>query len=229
MERVVLSSYLLDKLNNESMFKSEDGKILYKKSLYSEDMLKDIDNNKDKLSSDLYSFPMSLLYDDKYCIGYTMENYSSYYQLHKALVANMKIDKKDILLKIRQITKELQKIGYLYFDLHDENFLITLDGKFKAIDLDGCEKYSKRYEIYMLYNYLNIVLETIVDYRLKYPISAVNRILISEPINSALSPELREYLNDANNYSESILGVEPTDYLDELIELVPEMKRGLVI
>ena len=118
-----------------------------------------IAKNIDQLSLDLYAIPTDMLYSkDGNYVGLLFDYLKGYKTIFDKLREHEEFDKDEVARSVLKTLNEFDAIGLDYYDIHDENFMISDNGDIKVIDIDGAEKIvpgtNKLYTINNLWDFL---------------------------------------------------------------------------
>lgn len=190
----------------------------YKYSPKSLELLALIDNNRHLLTEELYNIPEALLYNRKgEYLGFAAPLLYGYYTLAQHLQVRYPLDKDKISASLIQVLEELESIGIIYFDIHDQNIMIGMEEEVKLVDLDGAKiTGSFRYKKHMLYNFWELMFEMYVLPSYDEIPSIIKIIRETGIFKEYFSKEFLEYITEVIFVRQDIRDVPLGTYLGEL-------------
>ena len=196
-----------------------------------EEVMDIIAKNIDQLSLDLYAIPTDMLYSkDGNYVGLLFDYLKGYKTIFDKLREHEEFDKDEVARCVLKTVNEFDAIGLDYYDIHDENFMISDNGDIKVIDIDGAEKIvpgtNKLYTINNLWDFLFEIYLFHFNPDFQY---RLNRVWLFEEADTYFSNEFLEYIDGVIRDDRDVLTVSPSIYLPEFYdkEKIDEFSKRL--
>lgn len=215
-------------------------KYCYKFSPDSLEIIKALNERKKNLTSDICVIPEIACYN-------SFENYfghaSRLARGYKTLVdtlnnGELKITNEGILKEVKETMDELERIGFLYYDIHDRNILVK-DNKIKIIDFDDVydlesdELFQTDIEVkkvYQMCNIADLMLELYLFYEHSFPTFIPIKLLTNSKTKELVSKEFIEYLHLVNEVDLCVKDIPYEPFMEELkdTEKADELRKILL-
>lgn len=195
------------------------------------DILERIIANESKLTQELYSLPIELLYNRKNeYIAYLTYLLKGYRTIYDYIRLQDSYDKDMVARNVATVVNEFESIGLNYYDIHDENFMIDDNGNFKVVDVDGADMIlTPQAKIDRINNFWDFIFEMyLFEFYPEHPVR-LNYVYMFEESDTYLSREFLEYIDGVIRDDSCILTVKPEIYLPEFYdkEKVNEFSKRL--
>ncbi len=188
------------------------------------DIVKRINQNKDKLTEELYSLPLEMFYYNGDTFGFSTEYLNEYLNINSVNNRYITYDKWQFINNVILIMRELENIGLIYYDIHGGNFMINAYNDFKVVDLDGVKIKTDKIKIKMLSNFMNFLLSIYFFSNLEYSFYSLEDVLNRKVLDEYLSREVKEYCEYLLNSPQDIIDYDITIIAGDIDKSFKERK-----